>query len=274
MRLWLASAALATIAVALGAMLAFVVWDARQQAAARQVHFPISCGATSQRSFDEALARLHAMAYAEAESSFRGIAEGAPDCAIAYWGVAMSRLKRPIAVVPLLDDLRVAGAALQEAVAARIATPREQRYLAAARSLVGDGDPAGWFDRVVLYEQAMADLAAAQPDDSEATIFYALALNMAALPSDKSFRKQAKAAELLLVSLSQQPNHPGLAHYLTYCLSVPAATASSIASALPSRRASSIETALAILALAGVAAFFFSVLPVWSGASAPTRRPQ
>jgi hypothetical protein len=264
MRRRLALAAFAIIAIALGAIFVVAIQDTRQQQALRQVHFEISCGAVAQRLFDHATARLHSMGYAEAERAYTAIAELEPDCAMAYWGVAMSRLKRPIAITPLPDDLRTARAALQQASAARIATARERAYLAALALLVGDGDPAGWHGRTGLYETAMAELAARQPNDREATIFYALALNMAALPSDRTFQKQTRAAELLLVALSEQPNHPGLSHYLTYCLGLPSA-APDIAAALKPSTTSSIQAALAMLALAGVAVFFVSVLPVWSG---------
>ena len=189
MRVRLAFAALAIIVIALGAIFVVAISDMRQREALRQVHFEISCGAAVQRSFDRATARLHAMAYVEAERAYTAIAALEPDCAMAYWGVAMSRLKRPIAITPLPDDLRTARDALQRAADAKIATPRERAYLAALELLVGDGDPAGWQDRTGLYENAMAELAARQPNDREATIFYALALNMAALPSDKKFQQ-------------------------------------------------------------------------------------
>jgi hypothetical protein len=265
MRVRLAFAALAIIVIALSAIFIVAISDMRQREALRQVHFEISCGAPAQRSFDRATARLHAMAYVEAERAYTAIAALEPDCAMAYWGVAMSRLKRPIAITPLPDDLRTARDALQRAADAKIATPRERAYLAALELLVGDGDPAGWRDRTGSYENAMAELAARQPNDREATIFYALALNMAALPSDRGFSRQTRAAELLLVALSEQPNHPGLSHYLTYCLSLPSAAAPEVAAALTPNASASIQAALAMLALAGVVVFFVSVLPVWSG---------
>ena len=190
-----------------------------------EVNFPISCSPTAQKAFNHAVWTLHSFWYPEALKGFSDIAKAEPNCAMAYWGVAMSRLKRPIAITPLPDDLRTARDALQRAADAKIATPRERAYLAARELLVGDGDPVGWHNGTGLYETAMAELAARQANDREATIFYALALNMAALPSDKSFSKQTKAAELLLVALSEQPNHPGLSHYLTYCLSLPSAAA-------------------------------------------------
>lgn len=272
MRFRLALAAFIIIAIALGAIFAVAIWDTHQQKASRQVHFPISCGATVQLLFDRATARLHSMGYVEAERAYNAIAESAPDCAMAYWGVAMSRLKRPIAITPLPDDLRTAHDALRKAASARMATPRERAYLAALELLVGEGDPTGWRGRTTLYEKAMEELAAREPNDREATIFYALALNMAALPSDGSFHKQTRAAELLLVALSEQPNHPGLSHYLTFCLSLPSAAAPDIAAVLQPRTSSSVQAALAMLALAGVAVFFVSVLPVWSGDDGGSRR--
>src|SRR5262249_56028686 len=99
-------------------------------------------------------------------------------------------------------------------------SPRERAYIDALKLLFAEGD-ARWLDHAVAYEKAMAAVATHYPDDKEAVIFYALALNIAALPSDKSLQKSTKAAELLLVALSEQPRHPVLAHYLPYSFSLP-----------------------------------------------------
>ena len=48
----------------------------------------------------------------------------------------------------------------------------------------------------------MGRLAAREPDDEEAKIFYALALNMVPRALDKDFARQTKATELLLVALA------------------------------------------------------------------------
>jgi len=77
----------------------------------------------------------------------------------------------------------------------------------------------------LAYEQAMGTLTRQYPDDREAAIFYALALNMAAPPADKSYAKQTRATELLLLALGDQPNHPGIVHYLTFCVGDAAAAA-------------------------------------------------
>ena len=53
-------------------------------------------------------------------------------------------------------------------------------------------------------------------------MFHALALNATALPTDKSFANQLKAAELLEKVFAEQPNHPGVAHYLIHSFDYPA----------------------------------------------------
>ena len=54
------------------------------------------------------------------------------------------------------------------------------------------------------------------PDDREAAVFYALALNASAFKTDKTFANQRKAAEILNKIWKEEPNHPGVVHYLIH----------------------------------------------------------
>jgi hypothetical protein len=74
------------------ALLAAGVCSAPTQATDRGkgVNFPVSCSASAQQVFNEALAALHSFWYAQAAKEFRAIAEREPDCAMAHWGYAMS----------------------------------------------------------------------------------------------------------------------------------------------------------------------------------------
>ena len=54
------------------------------------------------------------------------------------------------------------------------------------------------------------------PEDREAAVFYALALDTTALPTDKTYANQKKAAEILNKIWKEQPNHPGVVHYLIH----------------------------------------------------------
>jgi hypothetical protein len=74
----------------------------------------------------------------------------------------------------------------------------------------------------VAYEQAMQRLVAANPSDTEAAIFYAIALDAAAPPTDKKYTKQLQAALLLEKAFAAQPEHPGISHYLIHSYDVPA----------------------------------------------------
>lgn len=75
--------------------------------------------------------------------------------------------------------------------------------------------------RALAYEKAMEQLARQYPEDREATIFYALALNATALPTDKTYTNQLKAASMLEKIFVEQPDHPGVAHYLIHSYDYP-----------------------------------------------------
>ena len=76
--------------------------------------------------------------------------------------------------------------------------------------------------RIVAYEKRDGGSWPRQyPDDIEARIFYALALGQTALPTDKTYANQLKAAAILEAEFARQPDHPGLAHYIIHSFDVP-----------------------------------------------------
>jgi protein SCO1/2 len=210
------AAALSTLVI--GATLAFAAWYMARDERLGVLDFPISCAWQDQREFTRATSLLHLFEFAEAEAGYATLARRDPGCAMAYWGIAMSRLKNPIFALPSADDVAVAAQALDAAAAAPAASPRERGYLAAAGQLFTAAGAAGWPEREAAYAEAMAGVARRYPDDKEATIFYALALNLAASSADRTHAQRTKAAELLLLAFAEQPDHPGIDHYLTYCL--------------------------------------------------------
>jgi tetratricopeptide (TPR) repeat protein len=76
-------------------------------------------------------------------------------------------------------------------------------------------------DRVLEYEKAMGRVSVANKGDTEARIFWALAVAQAASPTDKTYARQLQAAEMLEPLYKQMPNHPGLAHYIIHAYDVP-----------------------------------------------------
>src|SRR5207302_1038890 len=97
---------------------------------------------------------LHALRYPQSERVFAGVALEEPACAMAYWGIAMSRLKRPIAASPAAEDFRAAREAIAEGLGAHTASPRETAYVRAVGGLV-TGAAGDWHDRTLGYERAM-----------------------------------------------------------------------------------------------------------------------
>src|SRR5205823_9665869 len=69
--------------------------------------------------------------------------------------------------------------------------------------------------------KAMEQLYQRYPDDREAAVFYALALNATAAPTDKTYANQLKAGAILEKLFAEQPNHPGVAHYIIHSYDYP-----------------------------------------------------
>jgi tetratricopeptide (TPR) repeat protein len=75
--------------------------------------------------------------------------------------------------------------------------------------------------RLQAYAKNMEHLAQRYPDDDEAQIHYALALNTSASPADKTYANQLKGAAILEPIFKRQPQHPGVAHYLIHLYDYP-----------------------------------------------------
>ena len=67
----------------------------------------------------------------------------------------------------------------------------------------------------------MEQLQARYPDDSEAAVSYSLALLATAPPSDKTYVNQRKAGAILERIFVEQPEHPGVAHYIIHAYDYP-----------------------------------------------------
>ena len=184
-----------------------------------QVHFEVSCNPGAQEQFDHALALLHSFFYPETVKAFAKVAELDPNCGMAYWGLAQSYRANPLIAGAALED--EAWAAVEKANAAGAATEREAAYIDAVEILFRDYDTVPYSKRIQRYAQAMEALALRWQDDREAQIFHALALNEAADLADKTLANQRKAGEILEKALEEQPDHPGIAHYLIHTYDYP-----------------------------------------------------
>ena len=178
------------------------------------VSFALSCDYSVRETFDLALALLHSFEYNEAQKAFVKTIDGDADCAMAYWGVAMS-IYHQLWWEPSEDQL-AKGARLIALAKALPQTELERRYIDAIGTYYTDFKTVEHKARAKRYEEKMAALHADFPEDPEAAVFYALALNSTADPQDDNYTNQRKAGRILEELFAERPNHPGIAHYIIH----------------------------------------------------------
>lgn len=185
-----------------------------------KVNFAVSCDPAVQAQFSGAVAMLHSFWYEKASDTFAAVAEKDPKCGMAYWGTAMTHY-HPIWEAPGPADLKAGVASLEKAEAAGAKTQRERDYIAALETFYKDNDRTDHRTRALAYEKAMEQLQARYPDDPEAAVFHALSLLAIAPPTDKTYVNQKKAGEILERIFVEQPEHPGVAHYIIHAYDYP-----------------------------------------------------
>jgi hypothetical protein len=185
-----------------------------------KVSFPVSCDPSLQPQFSSAVAMLHSFWYEKASETFAAVAEKDPTCGMAYWGIAMTYW-HPIWQAPGPADLKAGAAAVEKAKLASAKTHRERDYIAAIDTFYRDSDKLDHRTRALAYEKATEQLQSHYPDDHEAAIFHALALLATAPPTDKTYVNQKKAGAILEPLFAEQPEHPGIAHYIIHAYDYP-----------------------------------------------------
>src|SRR3989441_11306401 len=210
--------ALATIAAMTALVVAAWVATPRAQTAGErfgQVTFATSCGAAVQKPFERGVALLHSFWYIEAAKAFTAVTQADPDCAIAYWGLAMSQWTQ-IWAPPQPAALKRGWEAVEKAKAASAKTARERDFVAAAEAFFKDADKVDHRTRALAYGKVMEQMAQRYPNDREVMAFYALSLQATADPHDKTYASQKRSAEIAEKIFAAEPDHPGAAHYMIH----------------------------------------------------------
>jgi tetratricopeptide (TPR) repeat protein len=179
------------------------------------VAFSTTCSKNVQKDFDLAMALLHSFEYDESEKVFAKIIDKEPQCAMAYWGVAMSNYHL-LWTPPSAAELKKGSTAIKIAQELTQGSQKESKYVLAAARLYEDWDRLDHKTRCVNYEKAMEKIYQEYPNDKEAATLYALALNASADPSDYTFKNQRKAGAILDAMYPNEPNHPGVVHYIIH----------------------------------------------------------
>lgn len=184
-----------------------------------RAHMDISCSSAVGAQFDRALALLHNFWYSRALEGFKQVAHDDPQCAMAYWGQAMT-YNHPFWDPPSPSDEQAAWTLARKGVSAKEASAREKFYLAALAALYRDAGAGTKSARDESYREAMARVYAQYPDD-ETALFYGLSI-LGAIPEGSSgFEQQGQAAKLFESVYARHPDHPGALHYLIHAYDDP-----------------------------------------------------
>ena len=184
------------------------------------VHFPVSCSSEVHKPFARGVALLHSFWYEQARNQFHEIEASDPQCAMAYWGDAMTYWHQ-LWEQPDEATLRQGSALIEKAKSAKETSARERGYIAALGEFFRDYSHRDHMARAAAYSAAMEKLYADNPKDDEAVAFYALSLLATAPPRDATFANQKKAVALLDTLYARNPDHPGIPHYIIHSCDSP-----------------------------------------------------
>ena len=185
------------------------------------VHFPVSCTPDAQKTFEKGVALLHSFWYEEAEKAFLDVEKQDPKCAMAYWGEAMS-LWHQLWNRPDVATIKRASAELKKTDKVKAGTTdRERDYIQALKAFYSNSNKADHEARARAYSAAMERVYKKYPDDHEAAAFYALSLLASEPDNDTTFANRKQAGAILDKLFAEEPNHPGIAHYLIHTYDKP-----------------------------------------------------
>ena len=171
--------------------------QARRMSGMGDVHFAVTTKSQdAQAFFDQGTAQLHTFYYYEAERSFRQAALLDPECAMAYWGMAMANVNNGGRAKRFLEKARARQAQ---------ASDRERKYIDALDAYYREGKKDE--EHRQDYLKGLEAIVLAYPDDIEAKAFLAWAL--------VSSRPGSRVAVNVLIEdvLRRSPLHPGANHY-------------------------------------------------------------
>jgi tetratricopeptide (TPR) repeat protein len=184
------------------------------------VSFETSCKPQVKEDFNRGVALLHSFWHSEAQRVFDKVAASDPNCAMAYWGVAMSHFHLGLSW-PAAADVDLGREALTKAEAAAEKDDREAAYIAALRELYTDFKIEDAWKYFKSYADKLSTIGAMYSKDLEAKVFEGLALILAEQPGDVSLTELKQAVKVLQPLLQQYPDHPGIAHYLIHACDTP-----------------------------------------------------
>jgi tetratricopeptide (TPR) repeat protein len=198
------------------ALLTVGAFGQQQEEKLGTLSFPTSCDPKVQAEFERGVAMIHSYWFLVARRVFEGVLQQDPSCAIAYWGIAMDQLGNSLVGPPPRAQADAAWAALEKAREIGAKTERERGWIDALRAYFRDHDKVDVETRLRAYNKAMEQMAQRYPDDYEVQVVYALTLQASAAKSDVTYKNQLQSVAILEKLFEQNPQHPGVSHFIIH----------------------------------------------------------
>lgn len=192
------------------------------QAALGEVVFPVSCTPEAQEKFNTAASLLYSFYWEKVDDALAEVLAADPTCAMAHWAKAIASLDNPLGSPPTPKQEKQGWKAVLDAKQLGGKTQRERDYIAAVETVFKDHETVPFATRAKAYEHTLEQLYLRYPEDSEAAILYAYWLQVTADRNDQTYSQQLKSARILEKILPQQPNHPGISHFIIHAYDFPA----------------------------------------------------
>ena len=184
------------------------------------VDFETSCSDEAQESFEVGLGLLHHMWYDKAQEAFEEVVDADEDCAMGYWGVAMTNYT-PLWAPPTEEADDTGARAAERAQQLEAPTEREELFVDAVAAFFDDREEVAYEDRAEAFRDGWQEAYERDNDDIEAASFYALTILATTDPGDGDYTDNEEAGEMMEQVLEQQPRHPAGHHYLLHAYDVP-----------------------------------------------------
>ncbi len=184
-----------------------------------EINFNANCSEEVRDDFDRALGMLHHMMYEIARDSFEQIAETAPNCAMAYWGVSTTLFQPIWGTRPSDEDLQYGWENISKAQEL-VESEREKALIESTAEFFRDPETADFRIRIDRWITGVEKAHEAYPEDADIASFYALTKMTEAQFSDDRSSLYDEAERILREVFEQNPQHPGAIHYTIHATDV------------------------------------------------------
>ena len=179
------------------------------------VPFSNSCASQVQADMSQGLSLLYSFWYDEARKRFSAVLERDPQCAMAYWGEAMSYYQ-PVETLPEGQQLLDGQRAIAAAANATTKTSREASLISALAIIFDTNTRPKSSVRAEAYSAALEELHGQYSSDHVVSVLYALSLLSPELPDDPTHIRARRAVALLNEILHEEPDNPGVMHFIIH----------------------------------------------------------